>query len=131
MTLPLSTLGLSNVVCPHEFSFIVGTEAHCCSAFIAGFLSPKISAFHCVDPTMWEYVVRTKDQGNEFEEFLKLELGTTMTIPLNRILFHVELANELENAELLSQIKGSLQQPLALSSFLDRMRANPSTRTLL
>lgn len=54
-----------------DFTFIVNSEKYKTSFFFADLISPIISSYHLIDPTMNEFVINTKVRG-DFNEVINL-----------------------------------------------------------
>jgi hypothetical protein len=83
-----------------DFTFQVGSGHYSCPVFVAHFLSPKISRFHRVDPSLCEYVIETPDEESSFEEFLSLGYGSELVIAQHNSKFIRSICRELENTEI-------------------------------
>jgi urate oxidase len=53
-----------------DFTFIIGNDRYQCAWFIADFLSPKMSRFHAVDPSIEEIAIETKITSDGFNKFI-------------------------------------------------------------
>jgi hypothetical protein len=105
MAIQLSALGLSNLSVARfeeDFSFIVGQTIYHTPLCIAVILSRPIADLVVADPTIREYCVQTHDNGNHFNDVLRLCNGCKIAVtPANRE-FWCSLAEEFENPDLLS-----------------------------
>jgi hypothetical protein len=117
----LSTRGLENIRKREEindFEFIVGESRYRCPWFIAEFLSPRVARLRCVDDTICEYSVETKDDEGNFGNFVLLGHGASVKIDSDKFDFYANLSNELENQELLGVVIDESCNELTIESAL-------------
>lgn len=110
-----------------DFSFIVNGEEIQTSRFIADLLSPKISQFHTIDPTINKIFINTQSRGN-FSHILDLSNFQTQNINDDELEFIIEVIEQLENHNIdfvLSNRKDELTKDNALN-ILKRHERNPT-----
>jgi hypothetical protein len=103
----LSTRGLSNLPRLKErndFDFIVGQEHYVCPSLIADFLSPHLANLHQIDPSISRIAIKTKDDSNNFGQFLNVGFGVPLSVNDSNSLFLRSLCVELGNSELYAMI---------------------------
>lgn len=79
-----------------EFTFIVNDKKFKTTRLIADLLSPKICQNHINEPTLNEFIINTKSQG-DFSLFLHLIDFKRNEIPENEVVFISEIAEQLCN----------------------------------
>lgn len=78
-----------------NFTFIVNSQRYETSSFFADILSPRISSYHLIDPTINEFTIDTKTSGN-------------FNLIINLMNFHEEAVNDADFAficEVFEQLK--------------------------
>jgi hypothetical protein len=83
-----------------NFVFIVGGQRHKCPRILAEILSPRLSLFHSVDPSITEYVVQNQDLNGEFHLFMSLGSGSTIRVTTANLEFFLSLSREFGNSTL-------------------------------
>jgi hypothetical protein len=125
----LSAAGFKNIkskTYENSFQFIVGDMSYLCAPFLADFLSPRISTFRELDPTLSSFVVSTPDISHEFSLLLSLVSDPEIAVPVSSLPFLSELAIELGNVELhqlLTSFPTTLTRENAVSRFRLKMSA--------
>jgi hypothetical protein len=121
----LSGIGMRNLATATtspDFEFIVGTVAYPCPWFVAAFLSPTVSRFHSIDPSMNKFHIRTTDTDHQFAKFISLGWGGTFEVSEQNAIFFRSIVRELGNSELEGLITDDLMGPLTLSNAFERLR---------
>jgi hypothetical protein len=98
----LSASGLANIPeseSRNDFEFVVGNSRYRCSTLIADFLSPRLCRLHSIGETIRSFLISTKDDFSQFEDFLKLGRGFPLSITDSNRQFLVSICAELENRE--------------------------------
>jgi hypothetical protein len=111
-----SLMTLPENVYPKNFEFKLSDRSYMCSSVVADFLSPRIARIHSRDPTVDSFELTTRDDSNQFQDFLSLANGGSVSIHGN--LFFASIADELENLELISLIQRHTFAPLDASNVL-------------
>jgi hypothetical protein len=101
-----------------DFCFVVGSEELSCSRLVADFLSPRVKWSHWVDPTTEMYVIDTVASKSQFESFLALGHGSSLTVDFAEASVYLALAEELGNRELCQAIQSQLSPDLYFSKIL-------------
>jgi hypothetical protein len=121
----LSARGLSHIQYGddmNDFEFIVGDEHYRCPWFIASFLSSRIAKLRSVDNTICQFLIGTKDQGNEFSRFLSLGQGERVTIGRDTLSFYESLSEELLNEELSIVVSEGFMNDMTCDNVFERLR---------
>lgn len=79
-----------------DFTFIINGEKYETNRIIADLLSPKISNYHLIDPTINSYIIDSKHRGN-FSTILNLIKFDEEKIQEEEIPFILEILENLEN----------------------------------
>lgn len=83
----------------NNFIFIVNNKEYRTSNVVASLISPKICKMFKIDPTISEFTIKTRYQGN-FQHILNLVNFQANAIPESDILFIKEISEILENESL-------------------------------
>jgi hypothetical protein len=120
MKLRLGSSGLANIAkAENDFAFIVGNQCYKCPWFVADFLSPRVGQLHSVDSTVNEFVIETKDEKDQFEEFLSFGRGAEVEVNEANRRFLLSVSAELGNCELYFSLSDSLETNGLLSRFCE------------
>lgn len=89
-----------------DFTFIVNGQEFQTSRIISDLISPKISKIHLIDPTVSQFIITTKSEGN-FQTILNLVSFELKEIDEKEIEFVFEIFDilEIENAEVKTNIE--------------------------
>lgn len=82
-----------------DFTFIVNDQEFKTSRLIANILSPKISQIQTIDPTISQFIIKTKNKG-DFRYFLNLIRFQQIDFPAEEIPFIDEVIQILDNKSL-------------------------------
>jgi hypothetical protein len=130
MTLPstkltLSARGMANIApsqTQNAFTFIVGNYAYRCPWFVAAFLSPQIVRLHLTDPTVSEFVIKTKDRDREFKSIISAGRGRSVVVTERTYRVLASVASELGNLELYFAIHNLIHPTVAISTFVEHFK---------
>jgi hypothetical protein len=123
----LSAAGLSRLPrggYADDFTFDIGSAEYSCPCFIADFLSPRICALRCADPTVQSFWVRAGDPGSHFPAFLALARGSRLPVTPSSREFLSSVCCELRNLELYEQLFSAVGPDLTRASPV--LRLHPS-----
>jgi hypothetical protein len=126
MSVQLSALGVSNLSVARfekDFTFIVGEAHYRVPQCIAVILSRPLAVMSGADPTLCEYRVHTNDDGNYFNDVLRLCDGCEIPVTRANRQFWFSLAEEFENPDLASHcFEGSISIDCAPEWFVVKRR---------
>ena len=99
-----------------DFEFVFGEDKVCCvHSILAEFLSPKVAYLRRADITFETYAFQDSELFNVFESLVSsLRSGAALRVEKSNFAALLRLAQELENAELLSSLLGMIN-PESLS----------------
>jgi hypothetical protein len=123
----LSVNGLTHIPIDRTrtMTFIVGAERCEVPAFIADFLSPRISDLHRIDPTISEFEVTTELTDKEFMQYLYLARGESLPVTRSNLSRFASLCEEMGNEELLEAIF-NIGGDLTVENVLPRLKVRLS-----
>jgi hypothetical protein len=119
----LSTAGLSMLPIakyPNDFIFIIDGNEFQCSSVVADFLSPRIARLHNLDPSLNYYEFANASDGNALQTILKLAQGHAIDADKLMAKPVLEVAAELENAEICSLIPTHVDESLSPGAIVER-----------
>jgi hypothetical protein len=94
--------GMRNIIISkvdNDGNFIVGDIRCSCPWFVAVFPSPKIAQLHALGPLIYEFEIETRDDKQEFDQFLCLGFRQSFLLDENSLLFVDSIVRELGNYE--------------------------------
>jgi hypothetical protein len=121
----LSSSGLANVPIKesrNDFEFIVGDTTYRCPSLIADFLSPRIAALHALDDTISSFVIETKDDDHNFNDWLSLGHGQRLCVTETNRQFQMSISRELGNSEIYSNILKSIEGSISIGNVVGRIK---------
>ena len=98
-----------------NFTFYINGKEYKTNRLIADMLSPKISKYHKIDPTINEYKIDTKARG-DFNKIINLCKFEKEEITKNEIPFLLEIIEKLESTKEFIQIEIESQQKEKINS---------------
>jgi hypothetical protein len=123
LTLPATALAnIAEAKMEHDFTFIVGDHRYDCAWFVADLLSPRIGRLHAIDPTVIEFEIKTSDPGAEFNSFLSLGRGSTVSVTDSNRDFFLSVSAELENFDFYWLLSGVGRDGVTVSAFCEHFK---------
>jgi hypothetical protein len=124
-SLQLSAKGLLNIATNKmikDFTFILGNSRYECAWFIADFLSPKVSRFHSVDPSIEELVIETQITSDCFNKFISNCFTSFCSLSDDERQIFLSLSREFDNVEIYSLLMKEIKSTSTISEFYSKSR---------
>jgi hypothetical protein len=81
-----------------DFEFVVAGQRYKCPRIVAELLSPRVCLSHAVDQSIAEYFVEASDSSDQFDLFMSLGSGSTISVTKANVDFFLCLSREFGNS---------------------------------